>query len=376
MKKPFLVLVALFVSINSFTASEEIVTAYSENNSRYNDQLALPAQSESRKVIKTVSMNLGLLQSPSEVPNFDQRSRLLSQILAGFLTENSPDVMFLQEACDDNPENILTIRSVAADKGYFSLQEIFEDTANYSSSQSRNGLDILIKQSVLEEGEISISDISFFEISRSLLAKLGGYDRGVLSAKIKMINGKTILLGTSHFTPNLVKPTYNQDSTRRKQSRQTGEMLKDKGKDVDYVVFGADLNFSPEFEHKIADDRSLDAKDSVWEGSTKSYPIFLEKSGLIDTYRIVNSDVGYTQDRLLNPMANVSPSTDGEPEQRLDYIWAGSYSSNSSIEINSSSFVFNSPLLDSEGKEIAAEAYEGPLFMSDHFGVETVMTLY
>jgi|GEM_PF-6858346 len=354
--------------------SSEIEAAYGANQERYEAQR--PNEGAIVKTsLKAVSMNLGLLQSPSEVPNFDQRSRLLSEQLGWFLKTGSPDVMFLQEAWDDNPDNIITIRETAKSNGYLSVQELFEKTKAYESSQSRNGLDILVKQSALST-EVGVSKTTFSSISKSLLATLGGYDRGVLHTQLKLSNGQTLLIATSHFTPNLAKPTYNQDDTRRKQAKQASEIIKTAGADTDFVIFGGDLNFSPEFEHKVTDGRKSDARDSVWEGSTKSYPILLEESLLIDSYKVINADKGYTQDRALNPMSNVSPSTDGEPEQRLDYIWVGSYKNNAHLEISNSYFVFNSPLVDQNGDVIQAEDYVGPLFMSDHFGIATELSLY
>jgi len=367
-------LAILLVSFQSVAKSAKVQKAYKTNQDRYESQLKAPSR-QKVSPFKAVTMNLGLLQSPSEVPNFDQRGRLLSSQLTQFLQTESPDVMLLQEAWNDNPDNIATIRSVALSTGYISLQEVYESQSSQDSTQSRNGLDILVKVESLSV-DAQKPEVSFAHINKSLLGKLGGYDRGLLYAKLKLKSGTSILVATSHFTPNLAKPLYNQDSTRREQARQSAAILKSEGADVDFVLIGADMNFSPEFEHKINDGRTSDAKDRVWQGSTESYPIFVDMAELVDTYKAVNSDVGYTQDRLLNPMSNVSPSTDGEPEQRLDYIWMGSYKNGSSFKILKSLFVFDSPLLDQNQKEISAEVYEGPLYMSDHFGVATEFELY
>ncbi len=369
---PLLITSTLF-SVNTLALSTEIESAYGTNLDRY--QAQEPSTKNSGTSLKTVSLNLGLLQSPSEVPNFDQRSRLLQGQLSEFLSNASPDIMFLQEAWDDTPENITSIRSAASQNNYLSIQALFESSPSYTSAQARNGLDILVKKNILKDAS-KVMEISFSEIARSSMAAIGGYDRGVLHAKLTLKNSQTVLAATSHFTPNLAWPTYNQDSTRKKQAVQSANILKTAGANTDYVIIGADMNFSPEFEHKISDGRDSDAKDSVWKASSTTYPLFLNESLLIDTYKVVNSDIGYTQDRALNPMSNVSPSTDGEPEQRLDYIWAGSYIEENSIEISKSYLVFNTPLLNKDGEFIPAEVYNGPLFMSDHFGIATELTLY
>ena len=139
-------------------------------------------------------------------------------------------------------------------------------------------------------------------------------------------------------------------------------------------MFGADLNFSPEFQNKINDDRVLDADDFYWERNTFLYQSIFNHLGLVDTYKIKNPGPGFTVNRQLNPMTNFSPSTRGEPEQRLDYIWFGSYNKKS-FWIDDASLIFDDAVKNSFGEEVQAEEYDGHLFMSDHFGVKTTLLL-
>ncbi len=373
MKLSVVVSVLFLFSLQVRAQSDEIETAYSRNQQRYQQQQPQISDNPVDQ-IKIVTMNLGLLARP-EVPNLVQRSQILTETLEKFLDTEQPDIVAFQEAWDDIRENLHRIREVASKKGYYSVQQIHASQAWFGGFQTHNGLEILVKKSLVQEGA-EFSDLGFLKITRTKLAALFGYKRGVLYARFTTRSGRSLLVATSHFTPNLGGPIYNQESTRRKQALETINHLKTLGEASDYVILAGDLNFSPEFEHKVQDGRESDAEDAIWQASAGAYPLFVEESGLVDTYPILHSDKGYTQDRARNPVTNVSPSTDGEPEQRLDYVWVGSYVENRSLRVHSVKMVFDQPLEDKNGQPIQAEQYDGPLFMSDHFGLCSEISIY
>ncbi|MEO0334761.1 MAG: endonuclease/exonuclease/phosphatase family protein [Pseudomonadota bacterium] len=384
MKTSLATLCFLLSCVQSFAATDEQVTAaYSQNQERYTESLTVfeeqvdHSHQPNSARLRLVTFNLGMLEFPTEVPNFSQRSALLESYLGEYLKSENPDILFLQEAWGDKEENISIIRELAKQHGYISLQDSNESRGVHGgfwvrSKQRNTGLETLVKESLLaEEPEL---EVGFSFATRSSLEWSFRIRRGLLHAKFTLKSGHRVMVANSHFTPNLGGPWYDQNSTRLGQVADASEHLSELATDVDYVFYGADMNFSPEFEHKVQDGRELDGTIEGWTANRQSYVDFVSSTQLVDSYGVANEDKGYTQDRVANPVTNVSGSTDGEPEQRLDYVWVGSYTG-AGYKIESSNLVFDEPVVNEEGASIQAEAYEGDLYWSDHFGVGTIVLL-
>ena len=367
------------LAVTLFASSPAIDGTYEDMNALYSSKIRTEALAKDR--LKIATINLGLLKTKMfSVPNFEQRLNLLEFQLGSFLSLESPDFVFLQEAWHTEEYDILgKINSIAKAHDYFSISDIYNKRNNEDQNQFINhGLNILIKRSstFISSG---VMETGFRSIPRTGLEYLAGIEKGVLFARVYLNSNINVFIATSHFTPNLIPILNTQNWERRKQTLATAQILKDKASSSDLVIFGADLNLSPEFEYKINDGRRTDTHDYQWIENSENYSLFFEETQMIDTYYIANpGSKGYTQDRLLNPMANLGPSTDGEPEQRLDYIWMKT-DHGIFFTVESSNLIFDQPLIDSNGQVILGEDegyFNHPLYMSDRFGVMSEVLIY
>ena len=177
------------------------------------------------------------------------------------------------------------------------------------------------------------------------------------------MTAKKILLGNTHLTPGI-----DETTTRKKQLQSLIGHLKSQNHNIDFIILGGDFNLSPDLNRGVP---------NQWYDNQYFYILFnlqMKKNGfyLFDTYKTVQDDMGFTQDRK-NPITAMSLSTKNEPEQRLDFIWAGSARINKikNLAVISSHLIFNESisLKDLRGENVK-------LHLSDHFDVISVLSLF
>lgn len=325
-------------------------------------------------------MNLGLEKNRLNTSlNFEQRVELLSIQLQNLLKTESPDVLFLQEAWHTEGFNVFEqIRNLADDMDYISVFNTYREINNENPDEFVNhGLDILIqKTSTFTSSGVMGTD--FEPLPKPRLERMYGIEKGLLYTKVLLSSNVKVFLATSHFTPNFVSLLSVQNEDRKSQALKTAQILKEKSSSSDLVIFGADLNFSPEFEDNNGS-RHFISSQNDWIENSENYSLFFEETHMIDTFYVANPNLkGFTQNRSLNPMARLYTAVSNEPDQRCDFIWIKS-SLGVSFAVESSKLIFDHPLIDANGHAVIGRDndYLGqPLYMSDRFGVISEVSIY
>jgi len=228
----------------------------------------------------------------------------------------------------------------------------------------KHGLEIFVRSDieVIEAKFEPFLDESGDHIRTFALGFAFGAQRGALSVKIN-IGGLTAQIFTSHFTP-LVSNT----SVRAQQAQALADLVKASSADIRFVA--ADLNFSNEFSFSI-EGRERDGSMEEWQANAEIYSDFLQASGMMDTFLELNDEdeLSFTQDRLRNDLADYSPSTAKEPEQRLDFVFMKTEALE--CEVVSSSLFFTEPVQQGNEVVMSESRPNHRLFLSDHFGVQS-----
>ena len=310
--------------------------------------------------LSVLTINLGLLNLPVvKVPYYKDRAKLLSPIIRDFIVSKWPGVLFIQELWHENDFNALNELALSLD--YIPVIYDYDNIA-------KRGLQILIDREITQEESVEGEFLEYTGTKGPIKAwyeELFGNERGLLYAKITLDDGKKILLGNTHLTSGI-----DEVDTRKKQLQSLIHHLKSGRRFVDYIILGGDFNFSPDLNK---DEPNIDK----WYDNQYLYIYFnteMKKNGLylLDTYRTVRNNMGFTQDRK-NSVAAISSSTKNEPEQRLNFIWACPTQKNNdkNLAVISSDLIFNRPVSSKnpQGENIK-------IFLSDHFGVMSVLSLF
>ena len=312
--------------------------------------------------LKLLTINLGLLSLPvTSVPYYRERAKIFTSVMEDFIERQRPGILFIQELW--HKDDFEALNELASSLEYISLISY-----NYENIRKR-GLQILIDRNIVQEEYLHGG---FWQYTgkegpiRAWYEDLYNYERGLLYADITLNDGYKILLGNTHLTPGL-----GQGEIREKQLQSLTNYLKNNADPFDYIFLGGDFNLSPDLTPKGNEMRE-------WHQNQYLYVHFntemkKEDFYLMDTYRTVQNDQGFTQDRS-NPIAALGASTKNEPEQRLDYIWAGPAKKNGSMKLAViySRLIFNQPVYSK--KDSADKTIQ--IYLSDHFGVMSTLSLF
>ncbi len=308
-------------------------------------KLQVLAAGSDAKSVKVVTLNAGLLNAKVlgfvdiSVPRYEQRANLYPTKLKEFVTREEPDFFFLQEVW--HPRDIDAIRLAIAPFGY----EIMSSTKSHDGWFPL-GLHTIIRKTNghnVVENETNVSRLT------TLKEKIAGIHRGSLSTTVHQADGTRLLLVNSHLT-------FAEGNTahRLDQLSDISASTDRKRNTFDYLILGADTNSSDVFP------ASENTPKSKWYVDKEVYLSIDENFNslnIIDTYRANHqNESGYTQDPEQNALTRESPTTRTEPQQRLDYILAGTSKPEGAIYAQSSDIVFR-------------DTMDGDVNYSDHFGV-------
>ena len=367
MKNAIIYLFSLFSSLGfsqDFSSlNNEIHSIYGDIRN-YNDSIKERSIGMDHLELKLVTINLGLLNTRLvSVPYYDERSKIIPKVLEEFIKKNRPQFFFIQELWhEDDFDSLLTF---AANFNYTPAVKHYED-----EKQKKRGLQILIDNNIVKD----ISGVGFApylnengRMIRAWFEKLFGYQRGLLYFRFTTHHGQRILLGNTHLTA-----TIDQHETRMNQIDRLVDILESKASLADYILLGADLNVSAELGNVKA--REL----TSWNRNKGAYTHLYERINetsfyLMDTYRAVKDDEGFTQNTI-NTITALSSSTKNEPDQRLDYLFAGPTDKGSEyfLTVIDSYLVFDKPL----SNETLDLDLDIDLYLSDHFGVASTVRIF
>lgn len=289
------------------------------------------------------------------VPDYDLRLKHFEQeILKEIRNNSAPSIITLQELWNNDAIN--EAHRVFTALGY---TPISSKITNAKINYEEHGLEVFVKND-----EFEVKNADFKSIHRHGGESVIGYHRGLLFANLShKPSGKSVFVGTLHLTP-----TIGMTSTRATQIQDINNFVNSRNEDL--ILLGGDLNLSPTFSFSIKE-RGKDGSEEEWQENADLYPSLIIDGGLVDSYLEVNDDPGFTQDRLNNDIANFSPSTTEEPEQRIDYVF---YKNQNNLECStvSSVLTFTQPVTDDYNNVIYSKEDAGSkLYLSDHFGVRS-----
>lgn len=319
--------------------------------------------------LKVATYNVGYLYFVAlgrvfaEVPDYQQRLSYLDQEMSRYLQEHQPDVIAFQEVWRADAQTAM--RAIAEKNGYTHIAQ----QAQSERTISQHGLEFFVKN------ELSVQSAEFSEylyrvrnsqvnIRWIVTGTAADVYRGALRVTI-VKNGKSFEIFNTHLTPMALN-----HNLRRRQARSLTEMMNQSESEVKLVA--ADLNLSPQFEFSI-EGRDQDGSMEQWSLNAETYSLFLAEADLTDTFVEIHgpSVPGYTQDRLNNDLADFSPSTAQEPEQRIDHIFV---SSQSGCTTQSSELFFTEHVRSQNHVVMSETDPTQRLFLSDHFGVQSLLS--
>jgi endonuclease/exonuclease/phosphatase family metal-dependent hydrolase len=315
--------------------------------------------------LKVVTYNHGLLNFRNplrsvSVPFYKKRREAAPRIWSEFLAQNQPDAVMLQEIWYRGDYERL--EKAFKLQGYSPVIN-YQQVSGYKThfGIKGHGLQIFIRDESLELVSQEFRPFKNFngETIRASFENLQllfyrvSVNRGALIASVRLkgqIKPVPILLVTTHLTS-----TTDQQTVRDNQVKVLAEMMLELTELNDTIVVGADFNISPNFEGAVAEETAS------YELNAKQYSIFLDRSGMLDSYQSAERIEGYqfTQDRNYNVLARMGKSTKAEPEQRLDYVFL------KGAKAKSYETVFTERLVELKRKT----KFGDKIPMSDHFGI-------
>lgn len=287
------------------------------------------------------------------VPEYALRLSALPFELGKYLKDDPPSIIAFQEFW--NPDAMSIVRTTMEQNGYSCLMD--EDFPSH-------GLELCFDAKIF-----SLEEKTFTPIKRATFEKLAGYKRGLLWARMRLQNGKTMSVATAHLTP-----TIGMTSVRREQVDDISTWVSAQSGTSDFIVVAADLNISPEFAFTL--NRKKEGSEKDWKENAELFGRLLTSSGLRDSYREANSQGGFTQNRLVNQLASYSPSTQFEPEQRIDHVLYKATNDNYVCKTKASRLIFTEALKNSHGADLTSTGNDDlpvneKVWLSDHFGVQS-----
>lgn len=341
-------------------AYEEIRTRHARFMARY--QRVDPEKPKTSD-LTVVNYNVGLLNvlggfGPS-VPYYDERSVAIEENLDELRRRGGgkydPDVLFLQELWYEEDRDRVAAWAARPENDYvMALTGDKEDADDH-------GLNLLVKRDVLARNT-GLRNVDFVQMGSS--EHLYTTKRGYLIADIVLRSRLKVTVATTHLTFGFGD---EENASRARKLREISRVLGRKSRTRPHLLLGGDFNLSPHFENPANPEET-----AGWAQNRAGYVRFVEDTkryDLLDTYIVTNDDRGYTQDRRRNPLTAISDSTKPEPEQRLDYVWAGTAHDESGVVVKDSNLVFTWNALTENGRR-----YKFPF--SDHFGVASRLLLF
>lgn len=311
--------------------------------------------------LRAVTINLGLANSfLAYVPHYNERRAGLVQALATILHgPNPPGVVFLQELWYFNDfELILKAFTEGPDSSYLAAvpRKAWHEIKGY-------GIQILVHRSILENGGSlnNVQKISFGRF-RTLIDRIVGIFHGVLLVEITLNSGQTIILANTHLSSQAGEAAIR---VRHLQTDSIIKAIQNKSK-AQYVLLGGDFNASPEY----AD--ALPGSEASWENNRQIYMALYGKTHLVDTFRAVRKEAGYTWDKRQNELvANGSPFIRHEPLQRVDFLFFGERDarelSMDDFYVDESHLIFTDRIIPTSDGNL--------VHVSDHFGLYSTIVL-
>jgi endonuclease/exonuclease/phosphatase family metal-dependent hydrolase len=291
------------------------------------------------------------------VPDYPTRLQHFEAQFEAYLQQNGrPAIIALQEMWDNCPAQVA--KEFFEHQGYVSIERRLRSRVLRTS---HHGLEIFILAEVFE-----VSNTNFHEIHRAMVEGAFSYRRGLMEVNlVHKPSGSSVYVATTHLTP-----LVGQLSTRTRQISDIITRVNSQPAEIKILL--GDFNFSPDFSFSIAD-REQEGTPDQWRENGELLEQLLQATGMNDSYREVNESIGFTQDRVRNDLADFSPSTAYEPEQRIDYVlYKGSESKGCLTK--SSKLIFDGPIVVDGEVQMSRENPEARLFLSDHFGVASLLS--
>jgi endonuclease/exonuclease/phosphatase family metal-dependent hydrolase len=320
------------------------------------DKNLAAADSNIRLTVSTI--NSGLLCHPGlfyKINECEVRRLHFKKGFTDYLSDTKPDVVLVQEIWE--PQDYVRMLEIADEHDY----ELLSHTPPTKDVRG-SGLVILINKERFSED--MYTDAALAPYKSAVWETIADVDRGLLFTILTLENNKKVVVSTIHHTPNLPVLDYYR---REKQKDYLNDTIERLSNVADHFIVGGDFNYSVDFNLG----NNLGFIDTQLGGRT--YVKFAEhnqKYNMMDTYRAVNDDHGYTWDEINNDLQTSIPFF--KSQKRLDYIWLGSYDDHTSSTI-SSRMIFTEGLRDAEGEFITDDGKI--VFLSDHFGVESILRL-
>ena len=299
------------------------------------------------------------------VPMRQSRRKAAPKIWSEFLNRDQPDVVLLQEIWYH--KDFRRLKKAFESQGYVSV--LSEDEVPRYKRRfglRGHGLQVFFRKDKLE---LVSSDFRPFldengEVIRSSLENIKALfykvkiDRGALLAEFRLKgepSSKKVTLLTTHLTSRL-----EEQAVRNAQVEKLAELVRELDDDTGSIVLGADFNISPNFEGALEEDIE------GFEINAKQYGVFLDASGMVDSYTSAESVEGFefTQNRKHNILARRGFSTKPEPEQRLDFVFLARAKAQRYTTV-----------LTERNIKVRRRKYGNRIPLSDHFGVMVDMQL-
>lgn len=310
------------------------------------------------------TFNAGFLDNEVyEVPDYSQRLSFLSAELGDKLSGDSSDlkIMFLQEIWHKDAFKLLRKNLKS---NFLSASESYEKQTALEL-QHETGLDVLIPQELSNKIKVSFKPF-VGESGQSLTAEVDSQlnaKRGALMVELSWKNKKILLVNT--------QMTSLIDNTALRAQQVTSLIKIISNYKYDLLILGGDFNFSPFFQFQPKEE--MEGSKELWTENGQNYFQLKNELRAVDTINKSYKEQDFmTQNRSLNDITKASPGTSQEPDQRTDQIW---YRSSKALAcgVVKSELIFNQPIL-SEGKPVMSRADgQRKLFLSDHFGVNSVL---
>jgi len=297
--------------------------------------------------LKIVTYNTGLLDVPIwGVPYADKRfPHFLEQ-----LHSSHADIYMLQEVWMEG--------SLAG------IQSRFSEYFVYSGSgKITHGLVILIKKSLLRTSRVQLVESAFAE---QLSSEYFGYYNGVLGIRINVHGLKDpVYLLNTHLCPFAENQTIR--NSQLDEIKTIISEVKTRGKGI--LILGGDFNQSPyQFESSGIE--------------TAPYLEMIERFGMLDTFAAKtgeeinpsNAKLWATLDPTRNKLSTLTRSSQNDPIQRLDYIFAAALSSDYFIKVLNAfvgSLEKTVPLSEGTDPQEVPEKVE----VSDHYSYQTTISI-
>ena len=315
-----------------------------------------PAEVESLVV---GTFNVGLLSNLGVHVPYAQRR---AAAIADRIIQRDPDIVFLQELLDEYA--LVGLKTEELMKRY---ALVTGSPVNFF----KHGLGILIKRDLLAESATEVEVVERVWDSQPTHARIVGFGKGVLGAKIeiKALIDEPLYLLSFHFT---AMPWTAANRTAQIEEFVTGLLQPLRANQRGVLIVGGDANISP----------SYSADRPGWWDNARLYPLIVRGIAGLDSFAAVHGDIevarpnigvgepGYwpTQSRDAYMTRELSVTTRDEPSQRVDYVFARPLSPNVELGFSHAGSACFEAVVD-VGRGQFVE-------LSDHFYYETRMWLW